>query len=78
MRKICISAAAALAGLLAQSPAWSATYHMYQNTVHGIVIHNCPFTGNNIIHGIIIHKCHPIHGIIIFHHPVGIPVTKQQ
>jgi hypothetical protein len=69
MRKICMTAAAALVGLLAQSPAWSATYHLYQNTIHGIVFHNCNFNGGSVIHGIIIHNCHPIHGIIIMHPP---------
>ena len=67
MRKICIAATAALTGLLAQSPAWSATYHMNQSTIHGVVFHNCYFNGGPVIHG-----------IIIMHHPIGIPPATKQ
>lgn len=66
MKTICTLAAAAVGTFLALSPAWSATYHQYGTRIHGIIIHNCNYSGG-VIHGIIIHKCHPIRGIIIVH-----------
>jgi hypothetical protein len=69
MKTISTFAAAAVGVFLALSPASSATYRYNGSTIHGIIIPNCPFNGP-VIHGIIIHNCHPIHGIIIMHHPI--------
>jgi hypothetical protein len=66
MKTIGTFAAAAMAGFLTLTPAWSATHHVYGTKIHGIIIHHCNYPGP-IIHGIIIHKCRPLRGIIVTH-----------